>query len=113
MPGHLPGGRALGALCVKRPLLTIGIMQLRVLQVTRLLRCFSGARNIHKCFVFLSEGLGHILVYPLPIFAYAFLAFCATHAHVASACSSGFCAIWVCVSSSLSSQIRNKEYKLD
>jgi hypothetical protein len=36
LSGPLPGGRAQGALCVKRPFLTSAIIELRVPQVRRL-----------------------------------------------------------------------------
>jgi hypothetical protein len=96
LSGPLPGGRAQGTLCVERPFLTSAIMELRVPQVRRLPLCISRVRTTHK-YLALCEGLGH----PCPlIFARAI---CATHAHSPSARSIGFCAIWVCISSSSSS----------
>ena len=35
LEGHLPGGRALGALCAEKPFLTSAVMELRVPQVRR------------------------------------------------------------------------------
>ena len=45
---HLPGDRALGALCAGKPFSAFSIMKLRVPQVARLNRCFSlsPARNV-------------------------------------------------------------------
>ena len=96
LEGHLPGGRALGALCAEKPFLTSAIMELRVPQVRRLPVCISRVDTTHKC-LSLFEALGR----PRPlIFAHAI---CATHAHSPSARSIGFCVIWVCISSSSSS----------
>ena len=93
LEGHLPGGRALGALCAEKPFLTSAIMELRVPQVRRLPVCISRVDTTHKC-LSLFEALGR----PRPlIFAHAI---CATHAHSPSARSIGFCVIWVCISSS-------------
>ena len=99
LEGHLPGGRALGALCAEKPFLTSAIMELRVPQVRRLPVCISRVDTTHKC-LSLFEALGR----PRPlIFAHAI---CATHAHSPSARSIGFCVIWVCISSSSSSSLK-------
>jgi hypothetical protein len=91
-----PRGRGQGALCFERPFLTSTNMELRVPQVRHLPLCISRVRTTHK-FLALCEGRGH----PCPlIFARAI---CATHAHSPSARSTGFCVIWVCISSRLSS----------
>jgi hypothetical protein len=96
LSGLLPGGRAQSALCMERLFLTSAIMELRVPQVGRLPLCISRVLTTRK-FLALCEGLGH----PRPlIFAHAI---CATHAHSPSARSTGFCVIWVCISSSSSS----------
>ena len=103
LEGHLPGGRALGALCAEKPFLTSAIMELRVPQVRRLPVCISRVDTTHKC-LSLCEALGR----PRPlIFAHAI---CATHAHSPSARSIGFCVIWVCISSSSSSSRRSLCY---
>ena len=68
LEGHLPGGRALGALCAERPFLTSAIMELRVPQVRRLPACISRMDTTHKC-LSLFEALGR----PRPlIFVHAF-----------------------------------------
>jgi hypothetical protein len=59
--------------------------------------CIFRVRTTHKCLAF-CEGFGH----PRPlIFARAI---CATNAHSPFGRSIGFCVIWVCFSSSSSSQ---------
>ena len=96
LPGPLPGGRAKGALCVERPFLTSALMELRVPQVRRVPLCISRVRTTNKCLA-LCEGLGHPRP---PIFTRAIRA---THAQSPHARSTGFCVIWVCISSSSSS----------
>ena len=99
LSGPLSGGRAQGALCVERPFLTSAIMELRVPQVRRLPLCISRVRTTtYKCLAIL-ERLGQ----PRPlIFARAI---CAAHALSPSVHSTGFCVIWVCISSSSSSRV--------
>jgi hypothetical protein len=96
LPGPLPGSRAQGALRVERPILTSAIMELCVPQVRRLPPGIPRVRTTHKCLA-LCEGLGQ----PRPLIVAR--AISATHAHPPSARSIGFCAIWVCISSSSSS----------
>ena len=57
LEGHLPGGRALGALCAEKPFLTSAVMELRVPQVRRLPVCISRVDTTHKC-LSLYEALG-------------------------------------------------------
>ena len=95
LEGHLPGGRALGALCAEKPFLTSAIMELRVPQVRRLPVCISRVDTTHKCLSH-REALGP----PRPLIFERVI--CATHAHSPSARSIGFCVIWVCISSSSS-----------
>jgi hypothetical protein len=96
LSGSLPGGRAKGASCVQRPFLTSDVVELRVPQVRCLPLCISRVRSTYKCLA-LCEGLGD----PRPlIFASAI---CATHAQSSPARSIVFCAMWVCISSSSSS----------
>jgi hypothetical protein len=96
LSGPLPGGRAQGALCVERPFLTSSLMELRVPQVRRLPLCISRVRTTHKCLA-LCEGLGH----PRPLISHVPFAL-----HTPTACSIGFCVIWVCISSSSSTSMR-------
>ena len=49
LEGHLPGGRALDALCAEKPFLTSAVMELRVPQVSRLPVYISGVNTTHKC----------------------------------------------------------------
>jgi hypothetical protein len=101
LSGAFPGGRAQGALCVERPFLASDIMKLRVPQVRHISLCISRIRTTHK-YLAVCEGLGHPRP---PDFARAI---CATHAHSPSARSIGFCVIWVCISSSFSSDLKAK-----
>ena len=49
LEGHLPGGRALGALYAEMPFLTSALMEHRVQQVRRLPMCISRVNTTHKC----------------------------------------------------------------
>ena len=46
LEGHLPGGRAPGALCAERPFLTSSFMELRVPQVRLLPACLPSLINL-------------------------------------------------------------------